>query len=103
MRVELATPSGAAWADIDRPRTRADALLVLTHGAGGGVETVDLLAIRNAARPAAITVALLTQPYRVLGRRAPSAPAKQDLDWLSAIAALRRRRGLRELPLVVGG
>jgi uncharacterized protein len=103
MRVELPTPSGPAWADLDRPRSAARVLLVLTHGASGGVNTGDLAAVRAAALKAGIAVALLTQPFRVLGRRAPSAPAKQDADWLAAIGVLRRRRGLARLPLVVGG
>jgi predicted alpha/beta-hydrolase family hydrolase len=103
MRVEIPTPSGPAVAQIDRPRGPAAALLVLTHGAGGGVETADVTAVRNAAAAAGIAVVRLTQPYRVAGRSSPAAPAKQDAAWLAAIAALRRRRGLAGLPLVVGG
>lgn len=102
MRLELATAAGTAWADLDRPRG-ARALLVLTHGAGGGVQTADLLAVRDACAAAGVAVALLTQPYRVAGRRTPPQPGPQDSAWLEAIAALRRRRGLAALPLVVGG
>jgi predicted alpha/beta-hydrolase family hydrolase len=103
MRIDLATPSGPAWADIDRPRGAALALLVLTHGAGGGVETADVSAVRRAAVGAGIAVVRLTQPYRVAGRRSPPAPANQDEAWLAAVAAIRRRRGFGPLPLVVGG
>jgi predicted alpha/beta-hydrolase family hydrolase len=103
MRIELATPSGQAHADIDRPRAAARALLVLTHGAGGGVTSVDIEAVRGAALKADIAVVRLTQPYRVAGRSSPAAPAKQDEAWLAAIGALRRRRALAGLPLVVGG
>jgi uncharacterized protein len=103
MNVDIATPSGPARADIDRPRGAATALLVLTHGAGGGVETADLNAVRGAALKAGIAVVRLTQPYRVAGRSSPSAPAKQDEAWLAAVAALRARRGFGRLPLVVGG
>jgi uncharacterized protein len=88
--------------DLDRPRGAA-ALLVLTHGAGGGVETRDVLAVRAAALAAGIAVALVTQPYRVAGRRTPPAPGPQDEAWLEIVAALRRRRGLAALPLFVGG
>lgn len=102
MRLEISTPGGLGWVELDRPRG-ARALLALTHGAGGGVETVDLLAIRAAAVRAGIAVALITQPYRVAGRRAPPTPVPQDAAWLALIAALRRRRGLAALPLVVGG
>jgi uncharacterized protein len=102
VRIDLATAAGTAWADLDRPRG-ASALLVLTHGAGGGVQTADLLAIRDACTAAGIAVALITQPYRVAGRRTPPKPGPQDAAWLEAITALCRRRGLATLPLAVGG
>ncbi|MEO9133455.1 MAG: alpha/beta family hydrolase [Jatrophihabitantaceae bacterium] len=102
MRLEIPTPAGVGWIDLDRPRG-ARALLALTHGAGGGVETPDLLAIRSAAVEAGIAVALLTQPYRVAGRRTPPTPGPQDAAWTALIEALRARRGLSVLPLVVGG
>ncbi len=98
MRLELA----GGWVDLDRPRTPS-ALLVLTHGAGGGVETRDVLAVRAAALGAGIAVALLTQPYRVAGRSSPPKPGPQDDAWLAMLTALRRRRGLAALPLVTGG
>jgi predicted alpha/beta-hydrolase family hydrolase len=101
-RIEIATDAGLAWADLDRPRA-ARCLLVLTHGAGAGVETADLLAVRDAAVAAGIAVALITQPFRVAGRRTPPAPKPQDRAWLQVVDALRRRRGLAALPLIVGG
>jgi uncharacterized protein len=103
MKVELPTPSGPAVADIDRPRRAAKALLVITHGAGGGVESADVNAVRAAALSAGIAVVRLIQPYRVAGRSSPAAPAKQDEAWLAAVAAIRRRRGFAALPLIVGG
>ena len=103
MRSEIRTPSGPAIVTIDRPREPATALLVLTHGARGGVESTDLVAVRGAALKAGIAVARVLQPYRVAGRRSPAAPAKQDEAWLAVVAALRRRRTLASLPIVVGG
>lgn len=103
MKVQIATPAGQATADIDRPRTAPSALLVLTHGAGGGVGSADLTAVRNAVITAGLAVVRLTQPYVVAGRRTPPAPEKQDQTWLAALAAVRRRRGFGELPLIVGG
>jgi predicted alpha/beta-hydrolase family hydrolase len=103
MRVEIATPGGPAWADIDRPRTTPIALLVLTHGAAGGVETADVSAVRAAALKGGVAVARLTQAFRVAGRRSPPTPAKQDEAWLAAVATLSRRRGFGALPLIVGG
>jgi hypothetical protein len=100
--VGLGLELAGAEVELDRPRG-ASALLVLTHGAGGGVATRDVLAVRDAATAAGIAVALVTQPYRVAGRRTPPAPGPQDAAWLDVIAALRKRRGLARLPLFVGG
>jgi uncharacterized protein len=101
--MDVDTPSGTAWVDLDRPRGAATALLVLAHGASGGIESRDLVAVRDAAAAAGIAVARVTQPYRVLGRRAPAPAPRLDEAWLAVIAALRRRRGLTGLPLVCGG
>jgi hypothetical protein len=99
MRFEVATPSGSAVVEFDRPRAPAKALLVLTHGASGGVETVDLRAIRDAAVRAGIVVARVLQPHR----SAPPGAPKQDDAWLAAVAGIRKRRGCADVPLVVGG
>lgn len=88
--------------ELDRPRN-ASALLLLTHGAGGGVDTADLLAIRDAAVEAGVAVARVLQPYRVAGRKTPPQPGPQDTAWLEIVAGLRRRRGLGRVPLVLGG
>jgi hypothetical protein len=99
MRFELATPSGSAVVDLDRPRGPAKGLLVLTHGASGGVDTADLRAIRDAAVRAGVVVARVLQPYR----GAPPGPPRQDDAWLAAVAGIRKRRGCGALRLVVGG
>jgi predicted alpha/beta-hydrolase family hydrolase len=80
----------------------ARAALVLGHGAGGGVDAPDLLAITEVAQAERFSVALVEQPYRVAGRRSP-APANQlDAAWSAVIAALTEG-DLEGLPLVVGG
>jgi hypothetical protein len=61
------------------------------------------MAVRGAALKAGIAVARVLQPYRVLGRRSPPAPAVQDSAWLAVVAALRARRELTATPLFVGG
>jgi predicted alpha/beta-hydrolase family hydrolase len=96
------TSAGPARVALENPRG-ASGLVVLTHGASGGVETADLLAVRAALVGRGIAVALVTQPYRVAGRRTPPAPARQDEAWLDVIRRLRRRSTLRPLPLIVGG
>jgi hypothetical protein len=98
--MDIATPSGPARVDLDEPDGPAF-LLVVTHGANGGVDTPDLLAVRASALQLGGAVARVLQPYRVAGRRAPGPVARQDEAWLTVVAALRRRFG--ELPLVQGG
>jgi predicted alpha/beta-hydrolase family hydrolase len=102
-RTDVVTPAGTAWVDLDRPRGAVRALLVLGHGAGGGVESADLLAVRAAALAAGVAVARVTQPYRVAGRRAPAPTARLDEAWLVVVSSVRRRRGLGGVPLFVGG
>ena len=101
-RSVVETSTGEGWIDLTRP-PKARAVLALTHGAGGGVRSADLLAVRDAAAAAGIAVALITQPYRVAGRGTPPRPGVQDAPWLELVAALRRRRGFSSLPLVTGG
>jgi len=75
---------------------------VLGHGAGGGVESPDLVAAKDAALAAGIGVVLVEQPYRVAGRRSP-APANQlDTAWLSVLAQLREGE-LDGLTVMCGG
>ncbi|WP_410670440.1 alpha/beta family hydrolase [Amycolatopsis sp. cmx-4-68] len=77
------------------------AVLMLGHGAGGGLGAKDLVAVTRAAQAAGVHVALVEQPYRVAGRRAP-APAKQlDTAWLTVAEDLSAR--FDSLPFVFGG
>ena len=62
---------------------------MLGHGAGGGVDSPDLVGATKAARSAGLSVALMEQPYRVAGRRSP-APANQlDAAWSVVLSQLR--------------
>src|SRR5271165_7251575 len=98
--MQISTEAGPAQAEIDKP-TAATFLLLMTHGAGGGVDTRDLLAVRDVAMGLGGAVARVLQPYRVRGARAPGAPGPQDAAWLEVVAALRQE--LPGLPLVQGG
>jgi uncharacterized protein len=99
--LEVDTPHGQANVHVhpvDQPR----AALVLGHGAAGGVTSRDLVAVTGAARSEGVSVALVEQPYRVAGRRAP-APARQlDAAWTTVVDYLLASE-LGGLPLVVGG
>jgi predicted alpha/beta-hydrolase family hydrolase len=102
MTTELvSTPHGNARAELHcAPEGRA--ALLLGHGAGGGFGAPDLVAAARGARAAGVHVALVEQPYRVAGRRAP-APAKQlDTAWLAVVEQLAPK-WFDDLPLVFGG
>jgi uncharacterized protein len=103
MRIEITTPSGPAVVELDRPRTAARALLMITHGSGGTPDTADVLAVRDRLLAERVAIARVTQPYVVAGRRTPPVPATQDAAWLATIAAVRWRRGLGDVPLIVSG
>jgi uncharacterized protein len=101
--VEIMTSAGPAHVTVARPAGRPALLAVLTHGAGGTPDTPDVLAVRDAARGFGAVTALVTQPYRVRGARAPGSAARQDAAWAEIVAALCDARGRRGLPLVQGG
>jgi predicted alpha/beta-hydrolase family hydrolase len=88
-QAQVETASGLAQIVIEEPDGAPLFLVALTHGAGGGVGTPDLLAVRNAALRLGGVVARITQPYRVRGARAPGSVARQDAAWVEIITALR--------------
>jgi predicted alpha/beta-hydrolase family hydrolase len=97
--LEVPTPSGPARVRL----TFGDStgLLCLGHGAGGGTDAPDLLAVTAAAAAAGWTVARIDQPYRVAGRRPPAPAPRLDEAWLTVVAGLRAR--FPDGPLVTGG
>jgi len=98
---EIETPSGVARAHLSAASGRpAAGLAVLGHGAGGGIDAPDLLAVTAALTDAGWTVARVEQPYRVKGRRAPEAAPRLDAAWVTVVTALRRGRSG---PLVLAG
>ncbi|HEX4062997.1 MAG TPA: alpha/beta family hydrolase [Streptosporangiaceae bacterium] len=86
--MEVPTSHGPARVVIES-QERPWFLVALTHGAGGGVDSADLLAVRDAVLKRGGTVARITQPYRVRGARAPGSAERQDEAWVEVIAALR--------------
>ncbi|MFP3465844.1 alpha/beta family hydrolase [Leifsonia sp. SIMBA_070] len=77
------------------------AVLWLGHGAGGGIEAVDLAALAAKLPALGVTVVRYEQPWRVAGKRVAARPATLDTAWLET--ALRVRELADGLPLVVGG
>jgi uncharacterized protein len=100
-QVEIETPTGPARAHL-RAATNPRGAVVLGHGAGAGIDGPDLVAASEAAVGEGFTVALVEQPYRVAGKRAPAPAKRLDEAWVTVIDHLREDQ-LADLPLVVGG
>ncbi len=97
------TPTPVGPARLHRyaaPRHRR-AVLVLGHGAGGGVHVRDLQALAAALPPRGVDVVLVEQPWCVAGRLIADRPAQLDEAWCAALAGLRAADS--DVPLVVGG
>lgn len=99
--MKIETGAGPATAELDGRVRGAAFLIVLTHGAGGGTGSADLLAVRDVCTGMGGLVARVLQPYRVRGASAPGSPDKQDAAWLRIIAALRKKAP--KAPLIQGG
>jgi len=99
--VTIETPTGPARAHLSDAERPVGAL-VLGHGAGGGVGAPDLIAANDAALECGFSVALVEQPYRVAGRRAPAPAKRLDEAWVAVTEHLRAEE-LAGLPLLVGG
>jgi hypothetical protein len=95
--IDVETPRGLARAHVHEAAD-ARALLVLGHGAGGGVAAPDLQTATKAALARNVRVVLVEQPYRVLGRRSPPPAPHLDEAWTAVVEQVRD-----ELPLIVGG
>ena len=93
----IPTPHGDARLVTSRSR-RPIATLLLSHGAGAGIDTHDLSALATSLPGQGITVHRLEQPWRVAGRKIATPPATLDTALRCAADHLRPH-----LPLVVGG
>ena len=93
----VATPYGDARLHTDRSRHPV-ATLLLGHGAGGGPESADLVALGRELPREGITVIRLEQPWRVAGRKVAPAPKILDACLVAVADGLRPRT-----PLVLGG
>ncbi|GGO85689.1 hypothetical protein GCM10011584_06230 [Nocardioides phosphati] len=91
------TPQGPARLVAHRSK-RPIASLLLSHGAGGGIDAPDLDALAHRLPGQGISVLLLEQPWRVAGRRIAGSPASLDVALRSVADQIRPRT-----PLVVGG
>jgi predicted alpha/beta-hydrolase family hydrolase len=98
--VPVSTPYGDGRLVVVEARDPV-ATLLLSHGAGNGIESHDLAALMAPATglPArGITVAGFDQPWRVAGKKIATAPPTLDVGLRAAAAALAATG-----PLLVGG
>jgi uncharacterized protein len=93
------TSAGAARITWHAANGTPNGLLALGHGAGGGIEARDLVALAAALPPLGYGVALVEQPWRVAGRKLAPAPKALDAAWTQLWPALERAG----LPVVAGG
>ncbi len=93
----IETPYGDARLVTQRAR-RPLATLLLSHGAGNGIDTPDLEALAAELPRNGITVLRLEQPWKVAGRKVATPPSTLDAA-LKAVADVIRPR----TPMVVGG
>ena len=96
------TPHGPARAHVTPEDGAARGTLVLGHGAGGGIESADLLAVTEEASAAGWRVVRVEQPWRVAGRRIATAPPTLDEGWAAILDHLRAA-GVLTGRLVLGG
>ncbi len=74
------------------------ATLLLSHGAGNGIDTADLEALATYLPRNDVSVVRFEQPWKVAGRKVATPPASLDEGLRCAASALRTRT-----PLVLGG
>jgi hypothetical protein len=96
--MELETPHGPAHVYLHPAEGDPIGLLVLGHGANGQVRASDLLRATEAANAHAVSVALVEQPYKVAGRRAPAPAGQLDVAFTAVVEQIRD-----EAPVIVGG
>lgn len=100
---EVATPSGPARVQLERPAGEQHGILVLTHGAGGRFSGSEFTPIRTTMVELGWAVALVEQAWVVAGQKAPPKAPTQDPAWLPVVAAITSGRRRLTGPLVVGG
>lgn len=91
------TPYGEGRMVVRRARG-AVATVLLSHGAGGGIDSRDLAALADDLPRNGVTVVLFEQPWKVAGRKVATPPASLDAGLVAAANKLKTRT-----PLVVGG
>ncbi|MER7741408.1 alpha/beta family hydrolase [Streptomyces sp. NPDC096538] len=96
---DVETDTGTARISWHRAPGRARLVLAVSHGAGGGIEARDLVALAAVLPAHGVTVALVEQPWRVAGKKLAPAPKTLDTGWRGIWPALAEPG----LPVISGG
>jgi len=99
--VMVETPQGPGRLFVD-PAEQPNSILVLGHGAGGGIGAVDLELLAQHLPAAGTTVVRFEQPWRTAGRKVGAPPPKLDEAWCAALDWLITQQ-LAQHQLLVGG
>ena len=92
------TPHGPARVVDLHPVSTPRASLLLTHGAGGGIDAVDLVALAERLPEQGFDVRLVEMPWRLAGKKVASRPPVLD-ECFEAVHAALDIVG----PVVIGG
>jgi uncharacterized protein len=91
------TPQGDARLVVRRAK-RPLATLVLTHGAGGGIDVPDIVRLARTLPQQGISVTLVEMPWRVRGTKLAPRPEVIDETYRAVMDSMRMRS-----PLIIGG
>ena len=100
----IQTPAGPARAHVERPDNRAASRgsVVLSHGAGGGIDAADLVRLRELVGDG-WTYVRVEQPWLVAGKKVATPPKTLDTAWVPIVSALTSGRWAIPRPLITGG
>lgn len=98
--IDVATAQGPARVHLTPAKGECAGSLLLTHGAGGGIQARDLAAIARSLPERGWQVALVEMPWRVAGKKIAPMPPKLDAAWREIVPAVRQQLGPR---VVFGG
>ncbi|MFF5322606.1 alpha/beta family hydrolase [Janibacter hoylei] len=86
---EVATQQGPARVHLTPAKGEPRGSLLLTHGAGGGIGGVDLVAIEATLPQHGWQVVLVEMPWKVAGKKVAPMPPKLDAAWREIVPAVR--------------
>jgi predicted alpha/beta-hydrolase family hydrolase len=99
--IPVDTPQGLGRFFVDLAE-QPNSILVVGHGASGGVVSVDLGLLAEGLPELGTTVVRFEQPWRTAGRTAGAPAPRLDEAWRAALGWLAGEEWARQ-PMVVGG